>query len=706
MKIDKRHKIFLFAIVLSLLTYFIFFGQFLKSDYYFWSNDGQTSDAQTKHIPARVYFYEKIVQEHSFPFWTEKMYSGFPIYADPENAYLNPVNDASILIFGPWLSYKFLHILEYLIGSLSLFFLLRRKGIGIWGYAAANAIFYFNTFFINHQVHFNMIMSLYLLPTAILLTDLFIEKRKLSLIFFQSLVLTNAILWGHMQSVVLLGMGIFLYLAVFSFKKMRLATFFFYLVTVIFLAIVITLPQIVPTYELLAQSTRDSGTDYLKGSLSPRMAIFSFVPYLFGGYTNFIGEEIKNGFGYGEIYTYVGISSMILSVLTLLFLKKTREVILSFVFIWVFLIFAFMDSNKIFPDNTPVITLFRFWVRTAVLSSFGIALLVGIFIEKINEISYKDIRKNIFFVLVPLAYIWILIKMESGGIVKEINPYVSFQYIRNYPYFFALWMIVLVLAIVLTLFVILKKWRPDILPKILTVIKIVFVVIVFFDLIYFSKDVLASRLHNISNFKIASIPKELENKRSILNSRSVAGMESLYYKNWSPLGSSQLKSKEYVNYCNRFDFKLRGVSLSSDLLPMEYQKLKEIGIASILTPNGITNLNNNKLDLIKNDLKGDYLKKKEGHLILEVDNPEDMVVSTYLRYDSGWKVTIDGEKTEIVKNDIFFDFPLEKGQHLIEIRYYPKTFYVAIISSLIAGTAIWLILYFFKRNIKKCFLDN
>ena len=132
------------------------------------------------------------------------------------------------------LSYKVLHLLEYLIGSLSLYFLLKRKGIGLSGYAAANAIFYFNTFSIDHQIHFNMIMALYLIPTAFLLADLFIEKRRFLFIVLESLVIANAVLWGHMQSAVIIFMGVFVYMAIFSFKKIRFSTFLFYFIALDF----------------------------------------------------------------------------------------------------------------------------------------------------------------------------------------------------------------------------------------------------------------------------------------------------------------------------------------------------------------------------------------------------------------------------------------------------------------------------------------
>jgi hypothetical protein len=673
--------------------------------HYFWSHGNQTTDAQTKHVPARTYFYNKIIHENQFPFWTEKMYAGFPIYADPENAYLNPINDASILIFGPLLSYKMLHLFEYLLGSLSFYFLLKRWGIGFWGFAVANVIFYFNTFFINHQVHFNMIMALFLFPTILLLADLFLEKKQLRYILLESLVIANAVLWGHIQSVIIMLMGLFVYMVIFSFKNIRFKTFVFFFATLSAFVFFETLPQTLPTYELLSQSSREGGTDYTRGSLNPRMAIFSFIPYLFGEYDNFIGEEIKNGYGYGEIYTYFGISSVLLSFLALIFLKKSREAKLAFVFIWIFLIFGFMDSNKIFSNNTPIISLFRVWARTVILSGFGVAVLVGILIERLGKVSWKNIKGGLMLVVSPLIYIGILIKLDTGKSAQEINPYVSYQHIQAYSYFPVLRIIVLFALGVFLLFLIFKKWFPEKIPRVIVLTRALLVLLVFFDLIYFNQDVLKTRLNDTSSYEISTTPKELKNKRAVLNSQSIAGMESLYYDNWSPFGSSQLKEKDYINFCNKLGFKLRGVSFSNDLLPENYQKLGDIGIVAIARADGIDYLNNKELDLIKNNLTGKYLEKKEGYVVVKVNSSEDVLIETYLKYNSSWRVRVDGEEVKIFKKDIFLGFPLSKGEHVIEMHYCPKTFYIALAISLTALTIFGLFLYFYKRKIKHWMLS-
>jgi hypothetical protein len=574
-----------------------------------------------------------------------------------------------------------------------LYFLLRRKGISLWGFAVANAIFYFNTFFINHQIHFNMIMALYLIPTAFLVADLFIEKRKLRYIFFQSLILANSILWGHAQSTVIIFMGIFFYMLVFSFKKMRFRTFLFYFAFLAFLTIIETLPQILPTYEMLGQSARTSDFDYLKGSLRPRMVIFSFVPYLFGTHDNFFGMSIKEAYTYTDMYTYLGISSVILSFLALLFLKKSRETILAFIFIWLFLVFGFMSSHKIFSSDTPIISLFREWNRVAALSSFGIAILAGILVDKLKDLSFKNIRWGILFVLSPAAYIWTLIKIKGGTTVSKIDFYTSYQYIQTYPFFPILKIITLSLAGVLLAFFAIKKMFPNFSLKTLALAKIIILGIVFFDLIYFSKDVLAWRLIDTSFYKIPAAPAGLENKRVILNSLPILGGESLFYENWSPFGRSQLKEKEYLYYYNnKVGIKLRGTPTSTAALPDDYQKLSAVGIVAVVKDDKIDYINKQNLDLIKNDVPGQYIQKSEGRVIMQIDNPEDATISTYLKYSPYWKVQVDGQNVKINKNGLFFDFPLAKGNHLVKISYFPKPFFGAVLFGLISGIIAYAIL--------------
>ncbi|MDD5397348.1 MAG: YfhO family protein [Candidatus Moranbacteria bacterium] len=482
---------------------------------------------------------------------------------------------------------------------------------------------------------------------------------------------------------------------------MRFSVFLFFFVVLGLLVTIETLPQTLPTNELLSQSSRGNGTDYLKGSLDSRMAIFSFVPYLLGENNNFFGRDISTDFSYNEVYFYVGISSLMLSIFALLMLKKTREVIAAVIFIWIFLLFGFMENNHLFPSNTPLVTYFRDWQRSVFLFAFGIAMLAGIFIERIKECSFKNMKTGFLFVFAPVMYMYLLATLNGGKVAKKLDFYIAYHYIKNYQYFSVIEAIALNLIFTLAIIFIVRRVSPSVFDKILSPIKFMIIGLVFFDLFYFSYDVTALRLQDTSNFKLAVAPGEFRNERVILGNLNILGAESLYYGNWSPLGTSQLKESKYVDFYGKLGLDLRGVTSSILETPKDLGVLKDAGIVAVAQYGGTTLLNNSKLDLIKNELNGYYVKKNEGDIVMQINNPEDSVVGTYLRYSPYWNVRVDGKEVKISKNGIFFDFPLRQGNHFVEIHYYPRTFFQGLMLSLVLGVISIGAYFLFKKKLSE-----
>ena len=172
------------AILIAVASYFLFFNKVLIADQVIYSG----KDALDFHYQTREFLYESF-SNGNIPFWTEKIHGGYPIYADLQRGLLNIPNVLSIIAFGPFLSYKILHFFTYLIGSISLYFLLKRFGSTVLGFAAANLVYFFNFFNLFHQQHFNIIMCVYLLPTILIFTHKYIESKKLSNLFIKALII-------------------------------------------------------------------------------------------------------------------------------------------------------------------------------------------------------------------------------------------------------------------------------------------------------------------------------------------------------------------------------------------------------------------------------------------------------------------------------------------------------------------------------------
>jgi len=690
----KYKKIFL-AFLISFLTYVIFFGKFLLNDFYFWD-----SDAQYFYIPSRVYFYEKIVENGTFPFWTERILSGFPIYADAENGYLNPINALSILIFGPTLSYKVLHIVFYLVGSLSLFFLLQRKNFNILSFFIANLIYFFNIFMINHQIHFNIILTFYLLPAAIILVELYLEKPKIKFIVLQSIIISFSILYGHIQSSLIFSLGVGLYFIVFAGKRFFSKYTLLYLGFLSVAILIQIMPQVLPSKELFEVSERSAEVNMYQGSMYPNMFTFILYPYLFGEQKEYIGKEIKSGFTYTEIYMYLGFTTFVLFTISMLFLKNNKITIYCFLTLLLFLIFFSLEYNKIFDKNTPIVSLFRHWERTVVLFSFGISLAVANLISNLKELSLKGILYRAGYLIFPCLFLLYYYKTTPfSASYWAVRDIISLNTLTSNKYFYLLMSLLIIILILFTVLYILINLEKN---KYIITIQILLCLIVFGDLFYFSKNVNNFRLKNISNYEVPNFPNETSKERTFYLMHPVYGLEYLYLKSWSPLGYSQFLEDEYRDITKDLGFFTIMSLHKFDRLPST-QAVNYFGVTNAKTlnfekkTNTLTTFPYQGLDLVKNSNNSRYIIKEEGHLKFEVESSKDQLVTVLLKHNPNWLVKINNSEIQYSKKDIFIELMVPSGKNTVEIIYTPKPFYLGLILSLFLLILFIIMTYFAKR---------
>lgn len=83
----------------------------------------------------------------------------------------------------------------------------------------------------------------------------------------------------------------------------------------------------------------------------------------------------------------------------------------------------------------------------------------------------------------------------------------------------------------------------------------------------------------------------------------------------------------------------------------------------------------------------DVTMKKEHDIVMQCTNDakEEQYLMLSIPYDTGWHVSVDGEKAKIIENaHQMLMIPVKKGTHTIEIRYVPKGLYAGILISVIA----------------------
>lgn len=306
------------ACIIATLLYLFFFSDILKSKYFFWS-----SDAAVKHYPARVFLYKSIVNEHKFPFWTERVFLGYAPYDDMELGYLNPVNLISVIFLGPVWAYKFLHFLSYLIGCCGFYYLIKKKGYSLISYTAGIATFYFSFFHINHLIHSNMVLISMLIPANIALIEYYLEKPRLRNLILQSALLAYQILWGHPQIAILIACAMICYICIVAKTSWKSK---FILATSIFtIAVGLTFHQLYPSARMYLQSKRAANDLMFSNySLTPATSLSFIYPYMYSTWNHYYGLKISSTFTYVEFYNYSGIVALTLFVIFLLFSKRDK----------------------------------------------------------------------------------------------------------------------------------------------------------------------------------------------------------------------------------------------------------------------------------------------------------------------------------------------------------------------------------------------
>lgn len=483
----KIKSIFI-VFTISVLSYLVFFYPMLNKNTIIYSIYSE-KDTIAFHLQSRIYLYEKL-QEGKYPFWTERMFGGYPIYADLERGFLNPLNVALIYLFGPFTSYKILHFVFYLLGSYSLYLLLKRYKVNFLGYSAANLIYFFSFFGIYHQQHFNMILSVYLFPLILYLIQKYIEEKKLRYIFLNSLVLANCFYLGSFQIILISLLTSFIYLIIFNrleknttHLKENLIYLFFFLVSFL----ILISPGLYANLDLYKYSFQ---TDE-----------FVFTP----------------------TYSYVGISSLILSILGYISLKKGENAkniskkesknicslkIFLISLVWFFLLFAFIKNIPVLRDtNLFLFSLLKHWVKSSFLISFVVSVLSAIFLSNLTKL--KNITIKDFKFLLPVIFYLLILEILN---IKQLGIGNTFKLLPKNDYTLDFYFILCGIVLVLSLLCIyLRKTKY---------INYVLIGIVCLDIIFFGKVAFNNSFINTNLLNTKKLT-DLKNTRLLNSSREI-----------------------------------------------------------------------------------------------------------------------------------------------------------------------------------------
>lgn len=688
-----QKKPFVLAAVFSVLTYLVFFYPLLNSKLTLYSG----SDSSNLHYPKRSYLYESL-KSGRFPFWTERVFSGFPIYADVESGYLHPLNLIFTYIFGPITSYKLLHFGFYLLGSLSFYFFLRKKHFNLGGFFVANLIYFFSFFHLYHQQHFNMVWATYLFPTILLLGELFLASGKTRFIFLQALVFANIFYFGALQMCLLL----FVALVFYVFLWIKREHMFKYLAVFGAFFLIMILPLLLPAITLYRGSVRqETVTSFSEGSFAPMMAVNVFYPFIFDYGEGYKGVSVNPEYLKHELYIYVGISTVILGVLGFLIMRKDefstflRGCCLAFLVLGFVGYFPFVRSLPLLPFS-----LFRYWGRSVVLFVFAAACYTGFFISNFSVPKFK--KTCLISLLIPVILLFLFQMLNF----KDVTTLETLRFLKHRFTFDSLSVVWFVLFLTALFFVAaFFKFRFNYL-------KYLGILLVFTDIFFFGRLVLNQSFY--PKFWFAPeypISQVFNNKRIITFDYRAYTNKGLYFKSWGPFGYSQFVPKNYAQLLDALGFKnAKSIERKEGFTLFGFVSgFKYLGTYALYTPGSLPQVFNPDFPFkTLSEVKLFDVILQEGYITARLQATSGVTIQTFVRNYPGWKLTMDGVPADFsAASGVFLEFNLPPGEHSIELVFEPWDFWLGVYCSLALLAGVGLVsLYMPKISFPKTFTEK
>ena len=331
--------------------------------------------------------------------WTDALYGGFPVAADPQAATWYPIALIFRLIPDSWNVYV---ISAYLLASCFTYgyvFTITKSRLGA---SAAGIIYGMSGFMMAHLGHTNMIHAVCWMPLSIWA----LEKLRAQKTRFWSLVLiisfTCTILAGHAQTS-LYSMGLSTIYALTmgrnaSIGRGKYYQLFFWL---IFLSIGLSSILIIPTFELSKLSVRSHINFQEFNSFSLPFSEISqlLFPYIFGGKPAIIYSTPYFGsWGLTETTGYVGLLTILLATIGFISYRQKKIAKFWLIVALVTLVLTLGDATFLswLTYQIPLYNKFRGLARHFIEMTLAVSVLAGMGISAIqNHLLGKDSLKKV-----------------------------------------------------------------------------------------------------------------------------------------------------------------------------------------------------------------------------------------------------------------------------------------------------------------------
>jgi len=376
-----------YIIILAVLNCIFFYKVLLNPDGLFYP----AMDLIRIYSPMEYFISNSIHSFHQLPLWNPYIFSGIPFVGNSINLMFYPFNFLFV-IFGSDSMFGILTMLHvFMSGFFTYLFMRLIKAKRIPSLIAA-IIFMFSGIFTQRLV-LGMIgngIVISFVPVVFFLAELLLQKRKIKFALFLGIALALQIIAGHAQNLLYASSALLVYLVIrmfFIYKEEKqlksLINIVKYLTCAFIIGIALSSIYLLPTIETTTHITRSKATEYKFGSstsLAPADLLTFISPDIYGteiGYPKYNTYWKEN---YNVLYGYVGLFSLILALIALLFKrnKYTWAVFGVTLFTLLFALGKYTPFYYIVYNTIPLFKLFRGPAKMLFMYVFSMSVLAGI----------------------------------------------------------------------------------------------------------------------------------------------------------------------------------------------------------------------------------------------------------------------------------------------------------------------------------------
>ena len=333
------------------------------------------------NVPVRVAAAQMILAGH-LPLWDPYIFSGMPLLASAQGGLLFPPN-WFYLVFSPAVATNLMVVSTYMIAALGAYLYARRTGASVVGATITSLIWQWGGFLIGQISHINIVHTATLLPWVLWALEEYVRTGKRGRAVLLAVLVAVQAFAGHQQTFAYSLMLVAAYAILMAVTNAQNRKRYLGSLAFIVAGVLIAAVQIVPTFELLRNSTRAAATYefFTSFSMPRRFALTLFAPYVMGGGDARLFKALYTGPPFfTEFLVYAGILGIMLAAVAVLL----KPDILTKFWIGVAIVAFLLALGGHAPlrlysliYHIPVLNLFRVPSRHLMELQFALAVLAG-----------------------------------------------------------------------------------------------------------------------------------------------------------------------------------------------------------------------------------------------------------------------------------------------------------------------------------------